>query len=240
MDDAGFEKGPYLRHCTLCLMRSAEVESFLHPFSKKGLTIGIDAAHGFLRLAFKGEPPVVDGVMKAIEERFATFFVGDSTVEEAIHLEMISQKKTLALAESCTGGAIASRIVSVPGASQFFLGSIVAYANSWKERFLGVRRDTLDTKGSVSRDTVYEMIEGLFHETDADYAVGVSGRLGPFEETFNVQTGIIFIAVAKRGEKIDIGQLSVGSDRKAGLELAVQTALGALWRRIAHNTLTFS
>lgn len=93
MDDAGFEKGPYLRHCTLCLMRSAEVESFLHPFSKKGLTIGIDAAHGFLRLAFKGEPPVVDGVMKAIEERFATFFVGDSTVEEAIHLEMISQKK---------------------------------------------------------------------------------------------------------------------------------------------------
>ncbi len=181
MDDAAFEKGPYLRHCTLCLMRSAEVESFLHPFSKKGLTIGIDAAHGFLRLAFKGEPPVVDDVMKAIEERFATFFVGDSTVEEAIHLEMISQKKTLALAESCTGGAIASRIVSVPGASQFFLGSIVAYANSWKERFLGVR-----------------------------------------------------------GEKIDIGQLSVGSDRKAGLELAVQTALGALWRRIAHNTLTFS
>ncbi len=234
------EKNAVFRRCTLCLLRELEVDPFLRELQKPDLEIGIYPAYGTLQITLRGAQSAVGDATCAIQERFPTFFIGEGRIEEAIHREMIARKKTVALAESCTGGAIAARLVSVPGASLFFLGSIVAYANGWKEHFLNVRHDTLKSNGVVSCETAIEMVEGLFEESDADYAIAVSGILGPVAHRLEKPAGTVCIALAKRGEKIDAGFVDVSTDRAVGIELSVHTALGALWRRLVHNTPTFS
>ena len=217
---------------TLCLLREVEVEPFLRTLQKSDIEMVIHPICGSLQVTFRSNKPVTD-LIDRIKERYPTFFIGEEKVEEALHREMIARGKKLALAESCTGGALAARIVFLPNASKFFLGSIVAYADSWKEHFLGVHRSTLTKEGVVSDHTVEEMVEGLFRESEADYAVAISGFVG-------IENGVVWLAIGKRGEKTDIGHLKMPTDRAGGIELAVQTAIGALWRRLVHNTPTFS
>ena len=118
-------------------------------------------------------------------------------------------------------------------ASKYFLGSIVAYSNGWKERFLHVSRSTLDQKGAASREAVIEMVTGLLSETEADYGAAITGLAGS-------SGGRIYIATCCRGEKVDAGAIQPPSERGAAIELAVHLALGALWRRLVHKTATFS
>jgi len=119
---------------------------------------------------------------------------------EAIAKEIVRlltrRKKTLALAESCTGGFIANQITNIPGASKIFLGGIVSYSNEAKQKFLGVRAKTLDNHGAVSRAVAAEMAAGARQRFDADFAIAVTGIAGPTGGTKNKPTGTVFIAVA--------------------------------------------
>lgn len=233
------EKRFYIRRATLCLLREVEVDPFLRTLQTPGLEIGLYPSYGSLQIVFRSLDPVDEYVHK-LQKQFPTFFIGEGKVEEAVHRELIERKKTLSLAESCTGGSLAARLSAIPDASLFFAGSMVAYSNGWKERFLGVRRDTLSRHGAVSSETVLEMVQGLFDETECDYAIAISGTLGPKGGTPKKPVGTVYLAIAKRKEKIDVGRLNAPQDRKAGIEFTVQTSLGALWRRIVHNTATFS
>lgn len=229
----------FFARCYLCLLREVEVDPFLREIQEPGVEIGIYPSCGSLRLSFRSPRPV-DALVEKVRQRFPTFFVGENEVAKSLHQEMITREKTLAFAESCTGGALASKIASIPDASLFFLGSVVAYSNAWKQRFLKVRRDTLKKHGAASSQTVHEMLEGLFDETDADFAAAVSGILGPSGGTHEKPVGTVYIGVAKRGEKADIGRIKAPKERSAGIEFVSQTALGALWRRLVHKTATFS
>jgi len=232
-------KPAYFRRVTLSLLREKEVDPWLRQQEAPGLEIGVYPANGSLQVAFRSVHPV-DGLVEKLKKQFPTFFIGEEKIEEAVHRELIARKKTLSLAESCTGGSIAARIAAIPDASLFFSGSVVAYSNTWKERFLNVRHDTLTRLGAVSRETVEEMVKGLFEETECDFAVAVSGILGPKGGSAQNPVGTVYIAVAKRGEAIDAGRLAAPSDRISAIEFSVNTALGALWRRIVHHTATFS
>ncbi len=95
------------------------------------------------------------------------------SVVEKIHEVFIKNGKTLAFAESCTGGMLAHLITSVAGASKFFLGSVVAYSNPMKEKLLGVKSDK--THGAVSAEVASEMLHGIFSISQADFAIAVTG-----------------------------------------------------------------
>jgi nicotinamide-nucleotide amidase len=117
-------------------------------------------------------------------------------IEEVVVCLLTKQKRTLALAESCTGGLIANRVTNVPGASKIFLGGIVAYSNEVKEKFLGVHPKTLKKFGAVSEAVAREMAEGARKKFGADFAIAVTGIAGPGGGTKAKPVGTVFIALA--------------------------------------------
>jgi PncC family amidohydrolase len=116
----------------------------------------------------------------------------------AIVQRLAKQKRTLALAESCTGGFIANQVTNVSGASKIFLGGIVAYSNEVKQKFLGVRSATLKEHGAVSKEVAGEMAEGARKKFGADFAIAVTGIAGPAGGTKKKPTGTVFIGLAGR------------------------------------------
>jgi nicotinamide-nucleotide amidase len=123
----------------------------------------------------------------------------NETLEGKILERLAELKKTLALAESCTGGAMADALVAVPGASAVFQGGVVAYANAVKENVLGVANSTLVEYGAVSEQTACAMAEGALNALHADFAVSTTGVAGPGGGTAAKPVGLVWIAVAQRG-----------------------------------------
>ena len=133
----------------------------------------------------------------------------------------------LALAESCTGGLLASRITDVPGSSAYFLGGIVAYAYEAKANLLGVAWDTLNTRGAVSRETVLEMAQGVRSRMKADLALSVSGIAGPDGGTPEKPVGTTWIGLAaEEGAWAKIFQFA--GDREGNKMSAAEAALSLL------------
>ncbi|MBS0626558.1 MAG: nicotinamide-nucleotide amidohydrolase family protein [Verrucomicrobia bacterium] len=231
------------KSCGLCLLKEVEVDPFLRDLQKEEphVEIGIYPSQGSLLLEFSGSKKSdLNKLAQRVKERFPTFYFEESHIALAVQKEFIARKKKLAAAESCTGGAIAAKLTAIPDSSLYFLGSLVVYSNQWKEHFLQVSRSTLDHSGAVSRKAVDEMVKGLFHETEADFAVAVSGIAGPSGGTRDKPVGTICIAIGERGHKTDIGILQAPKDRASAIDWTVQTTLGALWRRLAHQAYTFS
>ena len=94
--------------------------------------------------------------------------------------ELLTNKGlTLALAESCTGGLLGSKFTSLTGASEFFLGGVISYANEVKQSHLNVKEKTLRIHGAVSMDTAEEMAKGALKNLKSDYAISITGIAGP-------------------------------------------------------------
>ena len=122
----------------------------------------------------------------------------ERTLEEKIGRLLLEQGLTLALAESCTGGLIGHRVTNVPGSSAYFVGGVVAYAYSAKERVLGVRHGTLYDYGAVSEQTVLEMARGVRRLLSVDVALSVTGVAGPGGVTPDKPVGLVYIALSTR------------------------------------------
>ncbi len=157
-------------------------------------------------------------------------------VEEALLHWFVKHKRKLALAESCTGGLLAAGITSVPGASQYFLGSFVVYSDEMKERILDVSRKTLETHGAVSAQTVQEMLQGVFEKVSADFAIAVSGIAGPGGGLPQKPVGTVFAAIGERGKPPDIREFQAHGSRQEIMETTVDTLLGALLKQVEHLT----
>jgi nicotinamide-nucleotide amidase len=226
-----------------CLLREMELDPILREIQHESpdAKIGIYPSLGSLHVRFSVAKNFerLDHWAKRLREAFPTHLVDQPLIHEAVHSALIERKKTLALAESCTGGALAARLVSLPDASKYLLGSLVVYSKEWKEQFLNVKASTIEKEGAVSRETVKEMAQNLLQKTKADYAIAVAGIAGPSSQDPSIPVGTIYLAVGERSGPIDIGKIMAPPERTAAIEFAVQFALGVLWRRLAYQKLTF-
>ena len=119
-----------------------------------------------------------------------------ATLEQQVHRILIERGKTLAVTESCTGGAIASKFTAMAGASAYLLGGVVAYSNDVKRDILGVDPVSLECFGAVSEVVALEMAEGVRRITGADYAIATTGIAGPGGGSKHKPVGTVWMAVA--------------------------------------------
>lgn len=144
---------------------------------------------------------------------------------EKIHHHLIKVQKTLALAESCTGGLLAAKFTAMADASKYFLGSLVTYSNEMKVDFLNVNRLTIAQSGAVSRATSDEMLLGLMKNTEADYGIAITGLAGPNGGTDEKSVGTVFIALAERGKKPHVLECHFKGDRASIMQQACERAI---------------
>ena len=158
----------------------------------------------------------------------------DDTLESAIGEILKATGKTLSTAESCTGGMISSLITSVPGSSEYFLGSVTSYANSVKENVLGVPSKIIEEYGAVSSECVSAMAEGVRRLTGSDYSVATSGIAGPGGGSDKKPVGTVWIGVSSH-MGTETFSLRFNSDRKRNIERFSSSALHILLKRIKNE-----
>lgn len=162
----------------------------------------------------------------------AIYGCGEDTLEIVVGRMLKEHGTTVSTAESCTGGTVSSMITSVPGASEYFLGSVVSYSNSVKHSVLGVSEEILDTYGAVSEECVRAMASGARQVTGSDFAVATSGIAGPSGETEDKPVGLVWIAVATP-KSTKAARFVFSSDRKRNITRFASNALNMLRLEIA-------
>jgi PncC family amidohydrolase len=156
------------------------------------------------------------------------------SVEETIGNLLLEQGLTLATAESCTGGLVAHRLTNISGSSAYFLGGFVTYSNEAKEKFVGVRHETLLAHGAVSEETAREMAQGARRQMGTDLAVSVTGIAGPLGGTADKPVGLVYLALAAPDDEICQRHVWAGdrlANKEQSAEAALQLVLAYLQRR---------
>ena len=159
------------------------------------------------------------------------FGYNTETMAEVIGRILKEKNKSLAVAESCTGGYISHLITSIAGSSEFYNGSLTAYSNAIKENVLGVNAKTLEDFGAVSEQVAKEMVLGVKQIMKSDYAISTTGIAGPSGGTEEKPVGTVWIAIASEN-KVFAKKFVFGNNRERNIVRSSQTALQILRRVI--------
>lgn len=199
--------------------------------------------YGMVRLRITGWSISKEQLEKELDTEFAQLKVlvqewlvtdEDNTLQMALSKLLRSKNKTMATAESCTGGYIAHLITAIPGASNVYKGSVVSYDNEVKIRELQVSPDTLRAHGAVSEQVVKEMVAGALTALNTDYAVAVSGIMGPDGGTPEKPVGTVWVAVGDR-QKLVTQKFQFRFDRERNIEMTATQALNLLRKFIVER-----
>lgn len=152
----------------------------------------------------------------------------DMVLEEEIGGWLRARHRSLAVAESCTGGLLGARLTSVSGSSDYFAGGVIAYANAVKVDLLGVDAGDLGREGSVSEVVAGQMADGVRLRLVTDIGMGVTGIAGPGGATLGKPVGLVYVALAYAGGR-RVRRFVLPGDRAVVREAAVEAALNLLW-----------
>ena len=192
--------------------------------------------YGMVRLRLTTSGYDKDAVANEIETEFEKlksltkeFLVTDEDepMEKVVGKLLAARNETIATAESCTGGYIAHIITSHPGSSKYFKGSVVSYDNEVKQNVLHVSNQTLQTVGAVSEETVKEMLKGVLDILKTNYAIAVSGIMGPDGGNEEKPVGTVWIAVGNK-ENITTQKSNLRFDRMRNIQVTSMIALNLL------------
>jgi len=191
-----------------------------------------------LRLTVRGLAPEeadlrLEAAAAALRERAGRWIYGEGDADvAALVLDALrAGGMRIAVAESCTGGMLGTRLTAIPGSSDAFVGGVIAYDNAVKVRELGVREETLDATGAVSEETAREMASGVRARFAVDVGVSITGVAGPDGGTPEKPVGTFCVAVDVRGAVRSLRTAGVG-DRHEVRQRATQAALSLVRRAI--------
>jgi nicotinamide-nucleotide amidase len=191
-------------------------------------------------LCSKKDPAVaqqrVDELSSRLEEAledwlYSTGGQSADSIEQIVLYYLGLRDATLAVAESCTGGMIAQRITSVPGASRSFLGGAIVYADPLKSAFAGVSPELIAAKGAVSAEVAEALANGIRNRTGASLGLGITGIAGPTGATESKPVGLVYIALAGP-QRTDVMDRTFRGDRQRVREWATQQALDMIRKRL--------
>ena len=228
----------YIKHLTISVsgiteaalaIRLKDFENNLPPFVK----LAYLPQSGIIRLRLsaysdneKNAGDAIAALHFDLKEILKSYIVSEvnKNIEVVTGEKLCSKGLTIGTAESCTGGAIAALLTSVPGCSVYFRGSIVAYANEVKQRLLGVTENDLLQYGAVSKQVVEQMAKGALQVLGCDYSVATSGIAGPDGGSAEKPVGTIWIAVANRDAVVS-KKFHFTPIREQNIQRAVNTSL---------------
>ena len=175
--------------------------------------------------------PMIDEIVSRVGD-IVYSTIGESLPETCARM-LLDENKTLAVAESCTGGLVASEFVAIPGCSKFLLEGCITYSDQTKILRLGVKQETLDAFGAVSEQCAREMAEGMRLSSGADYALATTGFAGPDGGTPQEPVGSIYLALASP-DGITTKHVQLFGDRARVREIAALHAFDLLRRKLAN------
>ena len=201
------------------------------PYAKEGeCLVRITAMGKTKEEAFALTEPAVREVRQVLGD--VVYGVDADSLEQVVVQQMTARGLTLATAESCTGGLMGKRITDVPGASACYLGGVVAYQNAVKENLLGVRHETLITKGAVSEETACQMAQGVRKALGADIGISTTGVAGPGGGTPEKPVGLIYVGISAGDKTWAVRILRPRQSREGLRRLASSTAFDLVRRHL--------
>lgn len=214
----------------------SSIAGFLEPEVENltGLELGYCARLGEVDIRLIGSNDDVETASEILRKKYAQEIVAESEDSIAkVVIDLLSERgQTVATAESCTGGLIASTITDESGSSEVFHRGYVTYSNEAKMDLLEVPAAILDEKGAVSAETVTAMAEGCLKRSGANFAVSVSGIAGPTGGTERKPVGTVYLGVASRGEETFAKKYFWPAERIAFKTRVTRLALDLVRRRI--------
>lgn len=195
-----------------------------------------------LRLTARGtdkallEKSIADHVI-TLTQLIGDIIVGfdeDDTIEVVLGRLLTQQKKTIATAESCTGGKIAQMLSSVPGASNYFKGSVVSYATETKIKVLGISEALIQEHSVVSAEVAKAMALSIQKLLQTDYAIATTGNAGPTKGDADAEVGTVFIALAAADEVV-VHEFNFGQPREKVIDRTVNKSMELLQKEILKN-----
>lgn len=212
----------------------AIMEKLGKDFFKKPFEFGIYPSEGEAQICLRSDSAaLLAQLKKKIDRRLQpwVFSWGDESLVQVVSRLLLQKKKTLAVAESCTGGGLSQALTALGGASRFFLGGVTAYHSRTKVK-MGVSPKTLKMHGEVSAETASELSLNISTLLNSDYGVGVTGIAGPTGGTPAKPVGLVYIAIAYQGDAWVTRHLFWGNREQIQRKAVIRT-LEQLWRLLA-------
>lgn len=198
---------------------------------------GVSTNPGYLKVFVENRDVHLKEKLKEFINKIKEFYSDkflENSVEQTIHEILIKNKKTLVCCESCTGGYLGKIITDMPGSSEYFLGSMVVYSNEAKRIILGVKEETLERYGAVSKECAEEMVEGLIKKISADYGISITGIAGPSGGSEEKPVGTVYIGI-KTPNITKVHKIFYPSTRERIREYTVFTSLFFLYKELKNG-----
>lgn len=211
-----------------------EIKELETEIRNKGINLSYLPSIGLIKLRFTANESLKREILhyaSKIATQFPLHVYGqeNDTLERVIGAILQKNNQTLGTVESCTGGAIAKRIVSVPGSSAHYKGSVVSYAYELKESLVGVSKEDLVKYGAVSQEVIIQMAQGGLKALNVDYCIATSGIAGPDGGMPNKPVGTVWVAVATL-DKVYSKRFNFRQNRERNIESTVVYSLNYLRR----------
>jgi nicotinamide-nucleotide amidase len=214
-------------------MGESNLDEMLRDVTTGEVTVGFRTAFpdNYIRLVARGDDEAeadqrLGRAYESVRERLGALIYGEGeqTLEDAVGALLRRRGRTVAVAESCSGGLLAQRFTSVPGASDYFVGGVVAYANETKTALLGVSEDLLEEHGAVSEPVARAMAEGVRERLAADFGLSTTGISGPAGGSEAKPVGLVCVALA-HAEGTEAGEFEFPFDRERHRQITSSVCL---------------